>query len=292
MIIKKTLLALFLGIAVFSIAGCAGGEQSGEGTHLFDFMDEKDKDLDEATIRKLCAAMSPKADDKEKERAYPLQELPAAACLNTSMINGVANIMNEMRQGTNLEDIKVYDIQQDGNHGSANISCTNAGQTSMFRMNFLRINGKWCINFLGIKDGGPVKISGYDKAAVKIEGTIGHTFAGDTVIILDMQSLTNRSYSAGWVEPMQAVLITDQGEFPIRKVEDAIGPAPHTMISSHQPARLALPFAGAKGQPKQLRLIGFNALNSRGLPVNIGEAQVLTLNIDSIEIVKSADNLK
>ncbi len=289
---KKAFLALFLVMAIFSTLGCAGTENGDAGPQASSLSAAKAKPLDEATALKIFKTVFFDKDDKEKEKVFPLQDLPAGAAMKTSMFDGIAFTKNSWRQVPKLENIKVNDIKQDGNHGKANISFICDGQSAMHWYYFIRVNGEWRMNCSNIKDGGRLKLSGYDNSKLKMEATIAYTFDDDPVIMIDMQSLTSRNYMAGWVEPVKVVLLTDQGEFPIKNFEDITGPNGPIKISSQEPARLVFPFGGAKGTPLGIKLIGFNTLNGNGLPANVDASQVLTMSIDSIEIIKSADDMK
>lgn len=286
---NKILLTLFLLIALMASFGCGGQTQGDSKTQAVNTKVENNKPLDETTVIRICKAVW-SGSDEQLDKAYPLNDLPAVAALNTPMIDCVKVIKNDIRQMGIIEDFKAYDIEYEGNHGKADVVVTHSKGKSKVTFYFIRLNGEWVMNASNIKDGGPLKLSGYDNNAIRIEGTIAHTFADETIIALGIRSLTTKRYSAGWVDPLQAVLITDQGEFPICKVADAEGPTEPLGISSRIPSRIALPFGKVKGTPKALRLIGFNELDSRGLPTYIDRLQILTLNIDSVEITKSADN--
>ncbi len=289
---KKAFLALFLVMAIFSTLGCAGTENGDAGPQASSLSAAKAKPLDEATALNICKTAHYGTDDKEREKAYPLKDLPAAAALQTSMIDGVALIKTSMLQTPKVDNIKVYNMEQDGNHAQVNVTITYNGQSEMQNLSFIRVNGEWCMNCSNIKDGGRLKLSGHDDSQLKMEARIAHTFNDEPIIIIDVQSLTSRIYAAGWTNPVQAVLITDQGEFTVKNFGDVTGPIGGIKISSQKPERLIFPFGDAKGTPLGIRLIGFNELNSRGLPANLDSSQILTLSIDSVEIIKSADDMK
>ena len=281
--IKKLGIIVLVVAVSFSMTGCSSSEQEDSPkVQVSSSQVVKNEKLDEANIRKLCEAMSPEGDMDTRRRAYPVKNLPGGALLTTALYDGAAEFQNNVDRGIKAENIKISNIQQDGNHATADISYTVNGQQVNEHTYFLKINGEWHFDLDDVKAAYRTKISGYDGAMVKMEANLGYTYNNDPIVVLDMQSKASKNYMAGWVEPMKVMLVTDKGEFPVKNTAKCYATTSPVKVTSVQPTRVFLPFAGASGTPKALRVIGFNELNNRGLPLNGDNAQTITLNIDSI----------
>ncbi len=274
--LKKSIAIALTVAAAFASFGCGGGgQQSGSSASV---SSQQVKPLDEATIKKLVKQLaSSKLEDRKA--AFPVEKLPMAAFLKTVLKDG-DNTWGDVSQPIIIDNLSVSNIKQSGDYASAQASFTVNNQQFNRPWIFRKLDGKWVFDFLGIKTSIPLKVSGYDSSQLEVAANFGYTYENDPVLLLDVRSKTAAVYKLGlWSQPSY-ILVTDKGEFPVQDTA-TISIAQNTIfqISSAQPFRFCLPFKGATGKPKALRITGFNELDSRGFSVGHDDNQVVTFTL-------------
>lgn len=270
--LKKEIIIALAATALFASFGCGGGgKQSASGTSAGVSTQQK-KPLDEATIKEIGQKMtSPNIEDKKA--VCPIEKLPLHIFLKTSLRDEATF---NMSQSFKFENPSVSNIKETGDFATANVSYTGVDNKQFNeKWYFKRIDGKWVYN-LGIKTAKSLKVSGYDEAALEAAANIGYGYDNEPNLALDVRSKTTTVYQlGGWSHPAY-ILITDQGEFPVQNTDLFSAPTGVFRITSAQPFRLYLPFRGATGTPKALRITGFNELDGRGFAVGHDSSQVVT----------------
>lgn len=273
----KSSIAIALTIAAaFASFGCGdSGKQSGSSSSASVSTQQK-KPLDEATIRGLAKKMASSKIEDRKE-ACPLEKLPYYSWTNTSLQK--SNI--DLNQPAKCDNLSISDIKQEGDFASAQVSFTGMdNKPQSGKWYFKRLNGKWCING-SIKTMKSLQVSGFDSSRLEAAVNLGYTYQNEPVLLLDVRSKTSVSYQVGgWSQPSY-ILVTDKGEFSLQNTTDfAVDPLAILFVTSAQPSRFILPFKGAAGTPKSLRITGFNELDSQGFPVDHDYNQVVTFTLN------------
>ena len=291
--LKKSIAAMFLGMALISVAGCSTTSQSGVNTQISSTAEVKIKPLDEATAKKPRELLDPSRDVKERLRVWLPEGSPTTIFMATSLLDCDYKVKDGLIAGGKINNIQVANIAQEDNIAIVDVSYGVEGRQFSDRDFFAWYNGEWHLNALGLKDVYHINLSGYDDALLSMDANLGYGYGGSPAIVLDVKSKTGRGYSAGrWMLGLEAILITDTGEFPTSDFNNMYAPTSTTDIKSARASRFYFPFAGATGTPKALRLIGFNKLDDRGLPVNHDESQTITLNIDKMDQICSLETMK
>ena len=276
--LKKSIAIGLAATALFASFGCGdSGKQSGSGSPPSASM-QQNKPLDEATIKALAKKLeSPNM--AEKKEAFPLEELPTHILIKTSLTDENSNVFS---QPIKIDNLSLSDIKQNGEYASVQASFKDAAnQQHNDLWIFRRLNGEWKFDPFGIKTAKPLKVSGYDGVRFETAANIGYTYENDPVLIFDIRAKTSTVYQlGGWSQPSY-VMVTDKGEFPPQNATTFLAPAANMVaqITSAQPFRLYLPFKGATGTPKALRITGFNELDSRGFAVDHDKNQVVTFTL-------------
>lgn len=283
--IRKVILALSLVMLAVLFGGCGDSKQNtttkpeSAMQKNSDVSKQKEGDLDEKIVKKLISIWGSK-DIAKRQSICPVSKLPVAKLLTTRLINGEKLIERNIQEPFEYKDIKVSNVRQNGNFGTAHVSFVDGTLHMSEESGFIKIDGKWYMNLSTITSVSKMNLSGYDKRMLDIDANIGYGFDKEYLIVMDVRAKTDKLYSAGWVEPITAVLITDKGEYPLQNFGNFFAPDSPLKISSKEPVRIALPFKGATGTPKALRLKGFNELDSRGLPANGDVAQVMNVSLN------------
>ena len=270
--LKKSIAIALTAVALFASFGCGGGGKQGASSTSAGVSTQQNKPLDEATIKELGKKMvSPNIEDKKA--ACPIEKLPLHTFLKTSLRDEATF---NMSQSFKFENPSVSNIKETGDFATANVSFTGVDNKQFnVKWHFRKIDGRWVYD-LGIKTAKSLKVSGYDEAALEAAANIGYDYNNEPNLVLDVRSKTTTVYQlGGWSHP-SFVLVTDQGEFPMQNTEMYSASAGVFRITSAQPFRFILPFKGATGTPKALRITGFNELDGRGFAVGHDSSQVVT----------------
>ncbi len=280
--LRKSVAIAFAAIAAVSSFGCGSGGNSGSRSSSANqsaVSAPQKKPLDEAEIRALLKKLE-SSDIAERKEVVPMEKLAGYAMRKTALLDWSGMLNDYFNRKLKYNNLAVADIKQDGDWASARISYTGSDNKKYDEKScFRRIDGKWVFDPGEIKEVRTLKVSGYDAAELEAAANLGYTYENEPLIVFDIRSRTATKYMAGWVTPAVFVLVTDKGEYPIQNVESFAGPTGPEPISSAQVSRFCLPFKGAKGTPKFLRITGFNELDSRGLPVGVDNAQVMTFTL-------------
>ncbi len=277
----KTIAIALAVAATFVPFDCESSEKQGDSVLPTSIGEQQAEPLDEATVKNLMKKMESSNIAKKKE-ACPWEKLPGYAMYKTPLLDRQTEEQNKCFNRTQkFNQLSVSEIKQTGNIASARISYTTTKNTLMTDlMHYVRINGKWCLDPIGVKTVKSLKISGYDDALLEVEGNLCYTYANEPFIALDVRSKTTTSYSIGWAHPASFTLITDAGEFPPQDAGIFSVPTGSAAVTSAKPKRLLLPFKGATGEPQALRIVGFNELSIKGLPLDHDSAQVMTFTLN------------
>lgn len=275
--LKKSFAIGFVAAALFASFGCGdSGKQGASGTST-SIVSQPNKPLDEATIKEIGKKLvSPSMEDKKA--ACPIEKLPLYTFLKTSLRDEAKFNMN---QSAKFENPSVSNIKEEGDFATANVSFTGMDNKQFNeKWHLRRIDGKWVYDGgIGIKTAKTLKVSGYDEAALEAAANIGYDYNNEPNLVLDVRSKTTTVYQlGGWSRPSY-VLVTDQGEFPLQNTELYSASEGIFRITSAQPFRLYLPFKGATGKPKALRITGFNELDGRGFAIGHDSNQVMTFTL-------------
>ncbi|MCR5177185.1 MAG: hypothetical protein K6C05_10125 [Anaerovibrio sp.] len=264
MILKKAIACFVMGILAFAVLGCGDMSQND--------INKQPKAINEEIIKNIIGIWGGN-DIEAKREICRIDRVPTGILVKTRLIDAT-DIEGYLRQKHQLQDISVSQIRQDGDYAMAHISYTDGSAVINENLGFCYIDGQWCMGLNEIKSAANLDISCSD-SNIDVAANIGYSFDNNPVIILDLRSKTGQRYAAGWVEPVTAILVTDKGEFPARNFGIFISPERVIMISSQEAVRLTLPFKDAIGTPREIRLIGFNGLDSRGLPVSFDNEAVI-----------------
>ncbi len=271
---KKNIAIALAVMALFASFGCGNDGKHGGGGTSVGVSKQQNKPLDEATIKELSKKLtSPNMEDKKA--ACPIEKLPMNTFLKTSLRDETKYI-----QSGKLEILSVSNIKETGDFATANVSYIGLDNKQYNEKWYCRrIEGKW-VSDIGIKTAKSLKVSGYDEAALDVAANIGYTYDNEPILAFDVRSKTTTVYQlGGWSHPSY-VLVTDQGEFPLHNTEVISVPAAGIFrITSAQPFRFYLPFKGATGTPKALRITGFNELDEQGFAVGQDSNQVMTFTL-------------
>ena len=273
--LKKSIAIALAATALFVSFGCGNdGKQSG-GNPSASVSTQQTKPLDEATIKEIRQKMT-SSNIEDKKAVCPIEKLPLHIFLKTSLRDEAQFNMN---QSAKFENPSISNIKEEGDFATANVSYTGVDNKQFNeKWYFKRIDGKWVFN-LGIKTAKSLKVSGYDEAALEAAANIGYGYDNEPNLALDVRSKTTTVYQlGGWSHPTY-ILITDQGEFPVQNTDLFSAPAGVFRITSAQPFRFYLPFKGATGTPKAIRIVGFNELNSEGFAIGNDKNQVVTFTL-------------
>ncbi len=274
--LKKTIAIGLAATALFASFGCGNdGTQGGAGSSA-NVAIQQSKDLDEATIKNLLNKME-SSNMKDKQEVCPLEKLPGYGLYKTPLFDVQPKLQNEYYNRTfKFSNVSVTDIKKDGDFASARLSYTTAeNKPNTEILHFARLGGKWCVEPIGLKIVKPLKVA-VDDERLEAAANLGYTYENVPVIVLDVRSKTSTRYKTGWVNPATFILLTDVGEFPTQNIGDFIAPMRPFDVLSAGPTRFFLPFKGASGKPQAVRVIGFNELSDRGLPLDMNGSQVVT----------------
>lgn len=277
--LKKSIAVGFAVTALFASFGCGGGggTEGRTGSPQAASTQQK-KPLDEATIKSLAKKMESSNIAERKEAILP-ENLPAYTFIKTPLKDESAVFFNQIAK---FENLSVSNIQQEGDIASAKVSYIGADKKQHSEeWYFRRLEGKWYGDFNGgIQSAKHLQVSGIDGAALEAAANIGYTYENEPILALDVRSKTAAVYQLGrWGHPSY-ILITDKGEFPLQNTARlSVNPSFACRITSAQPFRFYLPFKGATGTPKALRIVGFNELDSRGLPLNHAHDDTVTFTL-------------
>ena len=273
--LKKSIAIALTVTAVFASFGCGdSGKQSGSSSSASVSTLQK-KPLDEATIKNLGKKMA-SAKMEDRQEACPLDKLPLYAWLTTPLKKPDI----DLNQPPKCDNLSISNLQQEGDFASARVSYTGIDNKQINETwYFRRLNGKWCVDG-SIKTAKSLKVSGFDPNQFEAAANLGFTHQNEPVLLLDIRSKTSTNYQAGgWSQPSY-VLVTDKGEFLLQNTTDfAIDPRTICLVTSAQPFRFILPFKGATGTPKALRITGFNELDSQRFAVGHDTDQVITFTL-------------
>ncbi len=270
--LKKAIAVTLTVAAVFTSFGCGGGKQSSSGASAGISAQQK-KTLDEAAIKTILKKME-SSNIADKKEICPFEKLPGYSfektLLHDSPITFHANVK--------VDNLVISNIKQDGDLASAKISYLGADkQQYEGPMYFRRLDGKWVVDCYGIKSSKSLKVFGYDESKLEAAANIGYTFENEPVIVLDVRSKTAAIFQVGKYSRASYYLITDKGEYPVQNTEvyslDLTG---YWTVTSEKPSRLYIPFKGAVGAPKALRITSFNEMGSDSFPVGDDLNQVVT----------------
>lgn len=268
----KNTIAIGLSVAaLFASFGCGGGKQNSTSSSASVSTQQK-KPLDEATIKGLSKKMESSKIEDRKE-AFPIEKLPHYSWLNTSLKKPDF----DLNQPVKFDNLSISAFNQEGDFASARVSYTSTDNKQQSETwHFRRFNGKWCVDG-GIKTTKSLQVSGFDSSQLEVAANLGYTYQNEPVLLFDARSKTKTNYELGtWNQPSY-ILITDKGEFPLQNTtEFSTNPSAVYTVTSAQPSRFILPFKGATGTPKALRITGFNELDGRGVPANYNSEQVAT----------------
>lgn len=274
--LKKTIAIGFAATALFASFGCGGGGKQGGSSPAASAVTQQSKDLDEATIKNLLKKLE-SSNIQDKQEVCPLEKLPGYALYKTPLNDVQSKLQNEYyNRSLKFSNLSVADIKKDGDFASARLSYTTAeNKLNTEILHFARIDGKWCVEPTGFKAVKSLKVAADDER-IEAAANLGYTYENVPVIVLDVRSKTATRYKASWANPATFLLITDAGEFPTQNVGNFVAPMHSIAVSSAEPTRFCLPFKGASGKPQALRVIGFNELSDRGLPLDMNGSQVVT----------------
>lgn len=272
--IKKILAAVFITGALAASLGCGGGGKPTESNSSV-AVTQKQEDI-EGIFRKIYK----KATSSKNEERLEVYSKNSAGFLflKTALRDETQNTLNfcRNRDVKQAENIKISNVNRKGNYVAADVDYTMGGEAIHERDVIENVNGKWVVAYNQIVKNTPLAVACDDAGALEAAANLGETFDGDFVLLMDVRSKNMTTYSFGWVEPAKYVLVTDQGEFFAQSIPSVLDvPNGHWKIGT-DPFRLTVPFKNAKGTPQALRVIGFNELNSRGLPANNNTAQEMT----------------
>ncbi len=236
--------------------------------------------LTEAEIQRLFKLMTSKEIEARLEAA-PIDKLPGYAIMRTPLWDTRDMCMDQyLNRRKPSRGLIISDLKPEGNWGTARVSYIDTDNKRYSQLLFFRrLEGKWVVDPSSIKTTREMKISGFDAAKLEVAANLGYTYKNEPVLVIDMRSITATRFSAGWVSRAGFVLVTDEGEFPIQNTDYLDGPRGPIFISSDRPSRFCLPFKGATGTPRALRITGFNELDNIGLPARGGRDQEVTFTL-------------
>ena len=270
--LQKSIAIGFAVTALFASFGCGGGNQSGSGSSTSISAQQK-KSLDEAEIKRIMKKLE-SPDIKDKKEAYPIEKLPFGGLMKTPLKDDLP--LFEFNSKTRFDNLSITDLKQDGDFASAQLSFVNEDKKTINeRFYFRKVDGKWCADFFPIKTAKPLKVSNYDETQLEAAANLGYTYKNEPVIIFDVRSKTATKYMVGRALAATFILITDTGEFPMQNTDILSAPQTFSYVSSEEASRFELPFKGATGTLKALRIVGFNKADNRGIPVS-HEPEVVT----------------
>lgn len=278
--LKNTIVMGAATMALFVSFGCGGNGNPNASSPAQIVNVQQKKNIDEAIIKSLIKKLE-SSDIADKKEACPMEKLPGYAMLKTPLMDiqekSRVAFFNHTVKSSNLS---VSEIKQEEDFASARISFTTAdNKLNTEILQFTRIDGKWCIDALRLKSVKHLKVSG-DDAQLEAAANLGYTYENEPIIVLDVRSKTTAVYQAGGWSVPSYILITEQGEFPLQNTAQvSMNPEWVYRITSAQTSRFTLPFKGATGTPKALRITGFNELNSEGFAVGHDKNQVVTFTL-------------
>lgn len=277
--LKKSIAIALAATALFASIGCGDSGKQNASNPAQNITSQPNKPLDEATIKEIVKKFESSNSEERKALAW-FGKFPAEAFLKTSLKDG--NTTFDFSQPLKYDNLTVSNIKQEGDF--AVVKCSYIGVDKQHHSEencFRRFDGKWYIDLnVGIKSANHLRVSGYDEAALEAAANIGYTYEDEPIIVLDVRSKTTAVYQVGgWSQPSY-VLVTEKGEFPLQNTARCIvNPMAVGRINSAQPFRFYLPFKGATGTPKAIRIVGFNELNSEGFAVGHDKNQVVTFTL-------------
>ena len=277
--LKKSIAIALTATALFASFGCGDTGKQSVSNPAQSVTTQQNKPLDEATIKEIIKKLE-SSNIEERKALFWFDKLPADTFLKTPLKDG--NTVFDLSQPLKHENLTVSNIKQEGDFAVVKASYIGADNQRHSEENcFRRFDGKWYIDLpVGIKSANHLRVSGYDEAALEAAANIGYTYEDEPIIVLDVRSKTTAVYQVGgWSQP-SFVLITDKGEFPLQNTARCIMNLMEVgWINSAQPFRFMLPFKGAVGKPKAVRIIGFNELDNQNLPVDRDMKQVVTFTL-------------
>lgn len=273
----KKFIAISLAVmaAVFSF-GCGNNGNQGGSNPSAGVSAQQEKPLDEETVKSIFKTMSG-SNLAQKKAVCPIEKLPIYSWFRTPL-KDESSTRIDLSKFPLVKNLVILDIKQDGNFATAKTSWEDADgrQHNDCLDYFIRVDGKWCYNIWGFKSSHPLNVDGYDTARLEVGANIGYNYENDPMIIFDVRSKTETRYYL--IRP-NFVLVTDQGEFPMQNTSQISVPSGDFMVTSAEAIRFGIPFKGAVGAPKALRITGFNETNSQGFPLNHDIAQVMTFTL-------------
>ena len=274
---KQLAVALAVAAAVFPLNCESSGKQEGF-VLTANFDAQQGEPLNEETVKSLMKRME-SSNIAAKQAACPWEQLPGHAMYKTSLLDKQTAAQNKcFNRMQKFDQLSVSEIQQTGDYASARLSyMTEKKKLVTELMHYVRINGEWRLDPIGVKTVKPLKVTGYDGALLEVAGNLCYTYENEPFIVLDMRSKTTTSYSLGWANAASFTLVTNAGEFPPQDTELFAAPTNSAKVTSAKPSRLLIPFKGAAGEPQALCIVGFCELSDRGLPTDRDSAQVMTL---------------
>lgn len=272
--LKKTIAIGLSVAALFASFGCGGGGKQGSSSSSASVSTQQKKPLDEATIKNLTKKLT-SSNMEEKKSVWP-NNLPGNSFLKTTLRDNNSAVF-DYNTPLKIDNLSISEIKQDGDFASTRVTYIGMDNRKINELwCFRRLDGKWKFDTMGIKTTKALQVSGYDETRLEVASNIGYTYDNSPVLVLDVRSKTATNYDlGGWNQPSY-VLITDKGEFPTQNAGVFSISSGEFPITSAQSIRLYLPFKGATGTPKALRITGFNELDGLGFPVNRNLEQVVT----------------
>lgn len=270
---KKIIAIVLTATAVFASFGCGGGKQNSSGESAGISTQQK-KTLDEAAIKTILKKME-SSNIADKKEICPFEKLPGYSFDTTPLRDSRITLDANLK----FDNLVISNIKQDGDFASVKLSYLGADKQQHHQKlwYFRRLEGKWVYDCFGIKSSKSLKVSGYDESKLEAAANIGYTFDNELVIVLDVRSKTTASFEVGGFGRTSYSLITDKGEYPVQNTEwYSLDSSSHGTVTSAKPLRIYIPFKGAVGAPKALRITSFNEIGSNSLPVGYDVNQVVT----------------
>ncbi len=278
--LKETVAIAFAVTAAFASFGCGGSGKPSTSSQTQSVSTQPKKNIDETEIKNIMRKLE-STDIAERKEACALEKLPGYSLHKTPLLDNQSAVQDAYFNRTlKFGNLTVSDLKQEGNIASARLSFT-AADNKQYTMveHFIRIDTKWVFDAMDCKASKALQVTPEDASHLEAAANIGYTYKDELFLVFDVRSKTATNYRIGWAQPATFLLITDAGEFLAQNIEGLTVPTERILVSSSGPIRFILPFKGATGKPKSLRITGFNELTREGGPLNNDVAQVVTFTL-------------